>query len=144
MGLFRRMHYSPEDTAQKYAVDSVYELLFCDNAAVDRKQFDCVEIYASAILVTNWGFDPQEAERKQQHAIMRLVSCGLIVDDHGFVKDGEVMGCIEGAVSVPLEENGGLEAITLKLRECIDARLHPEHINSHLHAAAEKLAARRQ
>lgn len=141
MGFFRRMRYSPKDTAQKYAVDSVYELLYCDNLSVDRKRFDCVEIYESAILVTNWGFDPEEAERKQRHAIDRLVECGFIVDDHGFMKDGVMMGCIEGAVSVPMDENGGLEAVTLRLRACIDARL-PQGITPPQAEAGERMARR--
>lgn len=125
MGFFTRRQHSPDEPAQKAAVNAVYDLLRTDNALMDRKRLDAIEINESAILVCSWGFDEQEAERKQQHAIASLVACGLLVDDHGFVKDGVVMGCVEGMVSLPLEDNGGIVAITNKILSTLPAYNQP-------------------
>ena len=111
MGFFNKRADNDVFSMDNKALDAVYELLCKDNLYMGRKGFDSVEINNDAILVNNWGFDEVEVGRKQQHAISTLVGCGLIVDDHGFMKDNELMGCYEGLVSIPLADNGGAAII---------------------------------
>lgn len=115
MGIFSALHHSSANRPYQNLVDQVYELLCFHSRCIDRKQLDSVEITHQAVIVTNWGFDEIEAERKQQHALATLLNCGLIVDDHGFVKDNALMCCIQGIVSVPLAENGGVDAVSQKI-----------------------------
>lgn len=118
MSFFGRLLHLEANEDGKHVVDVVYDLLFADNNLMDRKRLDSVEIAERAIVIRNWGFDADEAERKQQHAVKVLVACGLIVDDHGCMYADAVMGGVEGTVAIPLAENGGTAIILEKISHC--------------------------
>lgn len=115
MSFFGRLLHLETYEDAKRVVGVVYDLLFADNRQMDRKRLDSVEIAERAIVIRNWGFDAEEAERKQQHTVKVLVACGLIVDDHGCMHAEAVMSGIEGIVAIPLAENGGAAAILDKI-----------------------------
>src|SRR5688500_9155347 len=99
MSFFGRLLHLETYEDGKRVVSAVYDLLFADNRQMGRKRLDSVEIAERAIVIRNWGFDAEEAERKQQHAIKVLVACGLIVDDHGCIYAETVMSGVEGVVA---------------------------------------------
>lgn len=132
MSFFGRLLHLETREENKLAVDAVYGLLFADNSLMDRKRLDSVEIAEKAIVIRNWGFDADEIDRKQQHAINALVACGLIVDDHGCMSAEAAMSGVESIVAIPLAENGGAAGILGKIGHCglpeNGARRRPAHV----------------